>query len=448
MRSSTILGLGLSLLICATALESRAQMKFTTEEYTQLADESSSATIPAGTKITNQNWQQYKQFMPMWVQALYGGRYHFRVGDGPEYARVVAPFTDFPLRPKFQENTEKYSGQVRLKELPWGGYTIENYVGGVPFPKLDPKDAMIGVKLLYNLWYYDEAAITHNIAENWGTDRFGNVQGQLLDINFYRLMHLSESDKPLNLPFANGAREANRYYVLQPEQSKYTTELERISDDPTTFTEVFVFLPSLRRSLRLSTAARCSPILGTDYITDDSTWVPGYFRGNYLGIKKILVFIQDYDKAHDKKYYTGGPADSGAAFPGWPKADSGHYELRPAYVVEQLPILEKLGKGYCYSRRVYFIDKQTWWYMAGTDQYDREGKLWKSTQVLYAPHDMFDGVRAFTARSYVYSEAWDWQNSHSTQSIASPQTYNKDTPAETQDVGLWSSPSGLAHVMK
>jgi hypothetical protein len=436
------------LLYCFGPRESRAEVIFSTEEYAHLADASSTATIPAGTRITAGNWRQYKQFMPIWLQALYSGQYHFRVGEGPEYARVVAPFTDFPLRPKFLQNTEKYSGQVRLKELPWGGYTIENYVGGVPFPTLEPKDPLISVKLMYNLWYYDMPGIVHNVAENWGTDRFGNVQGQRLDINFYRLMHLSDDEKIQNLPFASGIREVNRYYVLLPEQSKYTTELERMSDDPTTFTDVYVFLPSLRRSLRLSTAARCSPILGTDYIQDDSTWVPGYFRGNVLGIKKILVFLQDYDKSHDKRYYTGGPQDPGAAFPGWPKADTGHFELRPTYVLEQLPILEKLGRGYCYSHRVFYVDKQTWGYLAGVESYDRDGKLWKSEVTTFGPHDLFDGVRAFTARSYLYSEAWDWQNSHSTQSIASPQTYNQDTPAETQDVQLWSSPSGLSHVMK
>jgi hypothetical protein len=161
------------------------------------------------------------------------------------------------------------------------------------------------------------------------------------------------------------------------------------------------------------------------------------------------MFMAEYEKSHDKKFYTGGPADPTAAFPGLPKADTGHWELRPAYVVEQVPIMEKLGRGYCYSRRVYYIDKQTWAdTMAGTEGYDRQGMLWKSEVTNFSPHDLFEGVRAYTARSYVYSHAWDWQNPHSTQSIASPQMYNKDVPAENQDVQLWSSPSGLAHVMK
>ena len=31
--------------------------------------------IPAGTKITMQNWQQYKQFMPEGMVALFEGKY-------------------------------------------------------------------------------------------------------------------------------------------------------------------------------------------------------------------------------------------------------------------------------------------------------------------------------------------------------------------------------------
>jgi hypothetical protein len=118
-----------------------------------------------------------------------------------------------------------------------------------------------------------------------------------------------------------------------------------------------------------------------------------------MGLKKILMFIADFDKTHDEKFYTGGLADPKAAFPGWPMSDTGHWELRPAYVYEQVPILEKLGRGYCYSRRVYYVDKQTWSdTMAGTEGYDREGLLWKSEVTNFSPHDLFEGVRAYTAQ--------------------------------------------------
>ncbi len=38
------------------------------------------AALPPGTKITIQNWQQYKQFMPDGMVALFEGNYLYRVG--------------------------------------------------------------------------------------------------------------------------------------------------------------------------------------------------------------------------------------------------------------------------------------------------------------------------------------------------------------------------------
>jgi hypothetical protein len=46
-----------------------AQISFDPQTYRQMADANSAATIAPGTKITVKNWQQYRQFMPLWLQA-------------------------------------------------------------------------------------------------------------------------------------------------------------------------------------------------------------------------------------------------------------------------------------------------------------------------------------------------------------------------------------------
>jgi len=94
---------------------------------------------------------------------------------------------------------------------------------------------------------------------------------------------------PTNMPYAGGMFYVSRFMAIEPEQSKYTTQLQCQPDDPTRVPETYVFLPSLRRSLRLSSAARCSPILGTDWVQDDNAWNPPYFKVNFLGEKKILM---------------------------------------------------------------------------------------------------------------------------------------------------------------
>ena len=46
----------------------------------------------------------------------------------------VGPTVVHPLPKTYMEATEKYSGQVKIVELPDGALTLSNYQGGIPFP--------------------------------------------------------------------------------------------------------------------------------------------------------------------------------------------------------------------------------------------------------------------------------------------------------------------------
>src|SRR5260370_40611604 len=81
-----------------------AQLTYDVANYKALADADSAETIPVGTKITLQNWQQYKKFMPMWIQAAYSGAYKWHVGSEPAYAMIVAPTRHYPLPQKYVED--------------------------------------------------------------------------------------------------------------------------------------------------------------------------------------------------------------------------------------------------------------------------------------------------------------------------------------------------------
>ena len=110
-RSASLLtGIVVGLLICALAGAAAAEMMYDPQHYHDLVDTSSPNTIPPGTKITLQNWQQYKNFMPLWLQASFRGDYHWHIGSGPEFTITVGPTSSFPLPKKFAEDTEKYHG--------------------------------------------------------------------------------------------------------------------------------------------------------------------------------------------------------------------------------------------------------------------------------------------------------------------------------------------------
>lgn len=439
-----LIGLGVGFLVCAMARSASAEMLFDPQHYRDLVDASSAQTIPPGTKITVQNWKQYKNFMPLWLQAAYSGDYHWHIGSGPEFTITVGSTSDFPLPKKFRDDTEKYHNQAGLEKTSSGGYTIKGYTAGVPFP--NPAEPDAAAKLMYNAWLPFRPFVTRYYTWDRIVDTYGNVSTEDTDDTFFELAYLSDEGYPTTTPYANGYFQAGHYFVAAPEQSKYTTELQLQPIDPTKLQELYAFLPSLRRSLRLSSAARCTPLLGTDYIADDGAWLPPNFAPTLLGEKKLLNLVMDPAKAYDAKAYAGGGAVASGSFPGWPVAGSNHWELRDDYVIDMLA-LPILGN-YCYSHRIFYIDKQTWiGAQAGTEAYDRTNKLYKLLWLALVPINF----RGQLTTTYVYSTsmsmAMDFQNSHVTWNNDTPVQIDNDVSAEQRDP-VNATPAGLARVMK
>jgi hypothetical protein len=442
-RSLFLTGFAVLFVICATVQAVFAEMMFDPQHYRDLVDTSSSQTIPPGTKITLQNWRQYKNFMPVWLQAAYSGDYHWHIGSGPEFAIVVGPASNFPLPKKFQEDTEKYHGQVTLEKLPDGGYTMKGYTAGVPFP--NPTEPLMADKVMYDAWLPWRPAVSYYYTWDRIVDRFGNVSPEDTADTFYEMGYLSDEGYPTTTPYGTDYFQAGRYFIAAPEQSKYTTELQLQPKDPSKLQELYAFLPSLRRSLRLSSAARCTPLLGTDYIADDGSWLPPNFSATYLGSKKVLTIVMDPQKSPDPKSYSGGGTYSGDAFPGWPAAGTNHWELRDYWVIDLLA-LPKLGS-YCYSHRIFYVEKQTYYAaMAGAEAYDRTGKLYKMLWTANYPVDIH-GLTTIYAYATGMSMAVDFQNQHITWNNDTHVLIDDQAPADLRDMGN-SAPGSLDHVMK
>jgi hypothetical protein len=444
IRTVSVLGgLALGFLVCALARSAAAEMLFDPQHYKDLVDSSSAQTIPPGTKITLQNWKQYKNFMPLWLQASYSGDYHWHIGPGPEFTITVGPTMNLPLPKKFLEDTEKYHNQVGVDKLSDGGYTIKGYTAGVPFP--NPTEPLMAVKVMYDAWLPWRPFVSRYYTWDRIVDRYGNVSPEDTDDTFFEMAYLSDEGYPTETPAGRDYFQAGHYFVAAPEQSKYTTELQLQPKDPTKLQELYAFLPSLRRSLRLSSAARCTPLLGTDYIADDGSWLPPNFSPTYVGSKKLLTIVMDPKKSPDPKSYAGGGTYSGDAFPGWPVAGTNHWEVRDYYVIDLLA-LPKLGN-YCYSHRIFYVEKQTYYAaMAGAEAYDKTGKLYKMLWTANYPIDIH-GITTIYAYATGMSMAVDFQNSHITWNNDTPVQIDNEVPAEARDP-VNATPAGLARVMK
>ena len=233
---------------------------------TFLKDTQSQGDLPVGTKITMQNWEKYKAFMPFGMTVLFEGKYYWKMPADVEID--VGPVNNGIVPKTFMEMTEKYSAQNEVEALPNGHYRIKNFHGGVPFP--DPQEPNKGYKLLANVFFaYVPAIITstpENMASIWFQDRFANVSQDTFDIVYRQSAYNSDPGIANEETYAPGSWYTEWFMQETPEQARYTTSLQIFYQDMEAhpFPDQYVFVPAIRRSLRLSTTARCAPIFGSD----------------------------------------------------------------------------------------------------------------------------------------------------------------------------------------
>ena len=146
---------------------------------------------------------------------------------------------------------------------------------------------------MYNEYYaYIPYLITTYTHLGFSMDRYANKYvTEVREVNF-KLKHLSDPGKPINIPGTGDIFLTQNNVIWEPEQSKYVNALQIFHDNPADLPDSYVFVPSLRRSIRLTTAARCSPLVGSDYTQDDERSMnlqPPIFQAKFLGYKKILV---------------------------------------------------------------------------------------------------------------------------------------------------------------
>ncbi|MGH7907980.1 MAG: DUF1329 domain-containing protein, partial [Candidatus Binataceae bacterium] len=199
------------------------------------------------------------------MRILFQGKYFWKFPA--DFQMVVGPTHHYPPPAKYVHDTEKYSHLVRIKTIPDGGHIITGYVAGAPFAQ--PSGPMRGYEILCDDWYAYVPYLTCGLTNStYLVDRFGNIHKEQILQVYRRLSHISDANHSLSEPSAPGLDYTEYIMVLFPEESKYTVTLTIYYEDLTRHEDTFLYIPSLRRSLRLSTAARCSPFAGTDLILD------------------------------------------------------------------------------------------------------------------------------------------------------------------------------------
>lgn len=400
-------------------------------------------SIPVGTVITPQNWQQYKDFMPDGMIKFFAGEYSLKM---PDAARLeIGPTVIHPLPKGYLEATEKYAGQIKLVELPDGGLSLTGYHGGIPFP--NPADPHKGWKVLANLWYrYLPYLAVDTHGAGCVVSNGSGISCSYVTYVYRQLAYLTDPGVPTTTPGAQGKFYTQWLMVTEPEQKRYTATLTISYDDLTRQEDSYVFLPALRRYQPVSTLARCSPNQGTDSTQEE--YRSGFdsnlteLKVDFLGAKKIVALLPETMPAG------AFPADFEMPL-GWPKPSWGKWQIRDVNVISASK-LPAHAQGYCYGKRVMYVDQANsaplW-----EDLYDKDLRLWRIYGLFLHPTDVPNIGMVDTAGSMVYA-FWDVQNSHATffidPSEGKPFYVNEQAPKDYFDLSRYTEASGLNLIMR
>jgi hypothetical protein len=333
-------------------------------------------------------------------------------------------------------------------------------VAGVPFPSpLDGDPALRGQRVFWNSYYRYQPRVQAALNYSYTLDRAGNMtQSSEASVVISQLGFVSDVGFPRTIPEAGPYYAARYSEQIAPEQAKYTAILDLLPTDPTRIDELYEYVPVLRRSLRLSQAARCAPVFGSDYLIDDESdgppGLPQLFKIGYLGEKRILALVHGASEAFDShgpehlddRYYYRG---SGTTIP-FPKPALGKWELRDVYVIS-LERLPQFASGYCYGRRVLYIDKQNYFAGAQVDLYDSAGELYKVQFIVShpapIPGTVGDAVELLAGPNT--SILVNFKVKHVSMTAALDSCVNSDCAKNGYfDVSRYASPEGLLKIVQ
>ncbi|HVN89308.1 MAG TPA: DUF1329 domain-containing protein [Candidatus Binataceae bacterium] len=412
----------------------------------QSSGQASDATIPVGTVITTANWQQYKQFMPDGMVTLFEGKTDWKMPN--DIAMTIGPTVIHPLPAGYMAATAKYSPTTKLVELPGGALTIDGYQGGMPFP--NPTEPHRGWKILADFWYRYIPHIVVNTPDNRG---FTCTLDSVGDVNCVKglwvarqLSYNTDPDTPATYPGAQGKYYTTWFMIEEPEQQHYTTTLSIEYTDLSKPEDVYTFLPAMRRTQRMSAAARCSSS-GSETTADDGRFgfdasIPD-FSADLVAERKILTEM-DIKSA-------GADFPGNYAMPlGWPKPSWGQWEARDAYELDIRKLPAK-AEGYCYGKRILYADKNFFgplW----EDLYNPRMELWK-VALLQPIVTEVPRLGLQNSSGAWYAHWWDLQSHHATfQGPLDGHGYNvllnDNVPSSYLDIERYTTPGGLNQVMR
>ena len=296
--------------------------------------------------------------------------------------------------PPYKTATEKYAPQVRLNDKG----ELDNYVAGLPFPLLDPNDRQIATKAMWNFsfrpQYTDDVDIRDVEVESYRANSAfpGPIEHfSIGHFAFYNNMGRTEVPPIPTDPEATGAGIRYRFGAfpfLEPAEIEGFGLIRERNKDPNVDDYCWLWdvngrAPRRVRAEELSDAT--SSVSGIQIGKAPPTYASNIDPDSYFGFSaKIenytykLLGIRPMLASVHAQHTPAKPCQFDNSRTVCPEA----WEMRQLYVIEAtakpLSWHQKIGSnGVLIPKRILYIDAEGW-FITASDQYDEQGKLWKT----------------------------------------------------------------------
>jgi hypothetical protein len=315
--------------------------------------------LKPGDVIDSGNIDQYKDYFPMFMQR------YIKDGWGIEKPVVITMGKNNPTPwPKgFLEASEK---NVKTCKVTADGL-LEGYTGvGQPFPR--PEEPNLALKLMWNQFYKcvpDDTTQPTGFLDvekrKGGSCSFQiNNYEQIMFANRTMLAPMPELDNPKQLYYA-------MKLSFRSPPNKDMAMLTWRYKDPLRDDDMWTYVPTLRRTLRMVSSERANPIRGSPYTWDDIFGFDGKIpMFNYKLVGEQTLVVLNHEK------YTSETVDR-KNYPWHPISYEGEeFETQDSYVVE----ITSKDLRYPQARKTIWLNKNRF-VILYAQMYDKAGEFWK-----------------------------------------------------------------------
>ncbi len=357
------IALALSLMIPAGALAQEA----TSEDLVP------GVPFKDGDVITFDQLDKLKNYLPheFWENREFFFYEGMELAIGPSYR-------EYGAADAFVETSEKFKGQTTLGR----DGALVGYKGGLPFHDIDCKgDPDAGVKII---WNFNKAWNGDGAKSNWSYTYWD--RGEQLPLYYEgkaKIVAMAYRPEP---QYRDNPEQEGNIFKKDKRQNVFGIEVDAPFDargimlltyryksadrslDEAKNDDTWVYLPSLRRTRRISTAQRTDSVQGTDFTMDDLrsfSGIPPQYAWECLGTAKVVAPMNAQHMAYPyREDYNFGPYGFSYANDQW--------ELRDAWVIR----FDPKNDDHPYHHKDIYIDAEAYEPLYSF-AYDRKEELWK-----------------------------------------------------------------------